>query len=142
MKNPYLSLNAQLTGECTRLPLAAVGRAHLEANRSTSENRTQPEFRLTARERDVLALLCAGLPNKLISRELGISGSTVKSHVASIFREFGVTSRLQAVVWARRYQLPGDNDARAPAAAAPQAQGGTSIPGSRSPRSSFSSWTP
>ena len=62
-------------------------------------------IRLTPREREVLALLCEGLSNKLISRELGISVSTVKIHVSNIFAELNVSSRLQAVVIARRYGL-------------------------------------
>lgn len=58
--------------------------------------------RLTPRELDVLRLLCEGLPNKLISRTLNISESTVKCHVSSILKELRVNSRLQAVVVARR----------------------------------------
>ena len=56
---------------------------------------------LTPRQRDVLALLCEGLPNKLICRRLNISPGTVKAHISSILRELGVSSRLQAVVTAR-----------------------------------------
>jgi hypothetical protein len=53
----------------------------------------------------VLALLCEGLPNKLICRKLNISAGTVKAHISSILRELGVASRLQAVVAARRRGL-------------------------------------
>ena len=59
------------------------------------------QLRLTSRQREVLALLCEGLPNKLICRRLDISPGTVKSHISSILRELGVSSRLQAVVAAR-----------------------------------------
>ena len=61
--------------------------------------------RLTARQLEVLALLCEGLPNKLICRELSISAGTVKAHISGILRELGVNSRLQAVVAARRAGL-------------------------------------
>ena len=47
---------------------------------------------LTPRELEVLSLLCEGLPNKLIARQLGISGGTVKSHVARILAELGVNA--------------------------------------------------
>lgn len=60
---------------------------------------------LTPRQLEVLALLCEGLPNKLICRRLNISAGTVKAHLSSILRELGVGSRLQAVVWARRCGL-------------------------------------
>ena len=63
---------------------------------------------LTPRQLEVLALLCEGLPNKLIGRQLNISSSTVKIHVAGILRELNVASRLQAVIAARRLGLIGE----------------------------------
>jgi DNA-binding NarL/FixJ family response regulator len=54
--------------------------------------------RFTVRQREVLELLCEGLADKAISRRMQISLGTVKSHVGSILRELGVSSRLQAVV--------------------------------------------
>ena len=56
----------------------------------------------TQRQLDVLFLLCEGLPNKRIGSRLDISPGTVKVHVGQILRKLGVTSRLQAVVAARR----------------------------------------
>lgn len=77
--------------------------------RLASDNRRRPEptrqVHLTPRQRDVLALLCEGLPNKLICRRLNISSGTVKAHISSILRELGVSSRLQAVVAARAISL-------------------------------------
>lgn len=58
---------------------------------------------LTRREGEVLLLLCDGLPNKLISRELKISLSTVKIHIGNVMRKLNVTSRLQVVVAATRH---------------------------------------
>ena len=52
---------------------------------------------LTARQQDVLALLCEGMSNKVISRRLGLANATVKCHVASILRSLNVDSRLRAV---------------------------------------------
>jgi DNA-binding NarL/FixJ family response regulator len=60
---------------------------------------------LTPRQLEVLALLCEGLPNKLICRRLNIATGTVKVHISCILRELGVTSRLQAVVAAQRHGL-------------------------------------
>lgn len=52
---------------------------------------------LSAREREVLALLAQGLATKNIAHELGISAHTVKAHVESIFAKFGATTRAEAV---------------------------------------------
>jgi DNA-binding CsgD family transcriptional regulator len=60
---------------------------------------------LTPRQLEVLALLCEGLPNKLISRRLGIASGTVKVHVVQVLRALEVSSRLQAVVAARNLGL-------------------------------------
>jgi DNA-binding NarL/FixJ family response regulator len=53
---------------------------------------------MTARQRQVLALLLQGKPNKMIARELGLSVETVKDHVAAVLRSLGVSSRTQAVL--------------------------------------------
>jgi DNA-binding NarL/FixJ family response regulator len=52
---------------------------------------------LTGRERDVLALVADGCPNRDIAMRLGISEHTVKFHLASIFGKLGVSTRTQAV---------------------------------------------
>ena len=56
---------------------------------------------LTPRQLEVLALLCEGLPNKLIGRRLNIACGTVKIHVMQILRALNVSSRLQAVIAVR-----------------------------------------
>jgi LuxR family maltose regulon positive regulatory protein len=52
---------------------------------------------LTARERDVLAMISQGFPNKRIARTLEISPETVKSHVKRIFSKLAVSTRTEAV---------------------------------------------
>jgi DNA-binding NarL/FixJ family response regulator len=57
---------------------------------------------LSQRERDVLALVAGGCPNKEIARRLWITERTVKGHLTRIFREIGVDDRTQAALWAQR----------------------------------------
>ena len=52
---------------------------------------------LTPRELDVLGAIGAGLSNKAIARELGISLHTVKFHIESLFRKLGARTRAEAV---------------------------------------------
>ena len=60
---------------------------------------------LSPREREVLALVASGLPNKAIARELGISDHTVKFHVSSLLTKLGAGSRTEAVTVATRMGL-------------------------------------
>ena len=60
---------------------------------------------LTAREREVLGLICEGLDDKAIAERLSLSGNTVRNHVASIYAKIGVNRRAAAIVWARERGL-------------------------------------
>ena len=53
---------------------------------------------LSAREREVLALIALGDSNKVIGRKLDIAETTVKIHVQHILRKLQLTSRVQAAV--------------------------------------------
>ncbi len=57
---------------------------------------------ITPRQADVLALLLAGKSNKVICRELNLAESTVKNHVAAVFKALNVTTRVQAVLAAAK----------------------------------------
>ncbi len=57
-----------------------------------------PCSELSARERDVLALIAQGRSNKEIASALGITEGTVKCHVTMILSRLGVSDRTQAVV--------------------------------------------
>lgn len=60
---------------------------------------------LTERQKEVLALIILGLPNKLIARRLNIVESTVKIHVSAILRELKVASRTQALIAVAKYGI-------------------------------------
>jgi two-component system, NarL family, nitrate/nitrite response regulator NarL len=63
-------------------------------------------YGLVEREREILECLVMGMPNKLISRRLGLSEATVKLHVKTIFRKMSVSNRTQAAMMARFPMLP------------------------------------
>jgi DNA-binding NarL/FixJ family response regulator len=59
-----------------------------------------PFHPLSEREMEVLTCVVRGMSNKEIAASLGISHQTVKNHITSILRKFGVEDRTQAVVYA------------------------------------------
>jgi DNA-binding NarL/FixJ family response regulator len=105
----YLLKDASASEVADGIRAASRGESPLDprAARTVLNARTQPDplSAFSARERDVLAQLVGGLPNKLIARRLEISEKTVKSHLTRIFREIGVTDRTQAALWAERHGL-------------------------------------
>jgi len=73
------------------------------SRRRQDGRRREPPAALTERERDVLALLAAGLPNRAIGSRLGISEQTVKTYVAAILDKLDAATRAEAVaIGARR----------------------------------------
>lgn len=61
---------------------------------------------LSDRQREVLAYLLQGKPNKTISSKLDISQNTVKAHLSAIFRTLGARNRTEAVYFAARAGVP------------------------------------
>jgi DNA-binding NarL/FixJ family response regulator len=59
---------------------------------------------LTEREMEILRLMQQGLPNKTISRQLGIELSTVKNHVHCILAKLGAHNRGEAISLLYRYE--------------------------------------
>lgn len=60
---------------------------------------------LTAREKEVIDLVCLGLKNKQIADRLFISDTTVRHHLTSIFSKLEVTDRLELVIYSYRFGL-------------------------------------
>jgi DNA-binding NarL/FixJ family response regulator len=89
--------------------LAANVRENLVAERPAPGAAAPP---LSAREREVLALLAAGCDNVAIARQLYISPSTVKNHVSRLLEKLGVDNRVQAAGYAIRHGLVDDRFAR------------------------------
>jgi DNA-binding NarL/FixJ family response regulator len=72
---------------------------------------------LSARQRQVLALLAEGVPARGIALQLGLAEATVRNHIRGIFRKLGCRSQLEAVAVAHRLDVlhgpRGDPDAGA-----------------------------
>jgi DNA-binding NarL/FixJ family response regulator len=89
--------------------VAAAGEAPLAPRAASAllaeRTRRPPAEELTAREREILALVADGLPNKIIARRLGITERTVKNNLTHIFQRIGVTHRTQAALWAARHGI-------------------------------------
>ncbi|GAA3031627.1 helix-turn-helix transcriptional regulator [Streptosporangium longisporum] len=113
-----LSKAAGLAAGLGAAPLAAgiealAGRARIAIAEGAEPARTPPAvpsprmagFGLTAREREVLALVVAGRSNREIAGELFISVKTVSVHVSNILAKLGVASRGEAAATAHRLQL-------------------------------------
>lgn len=92
------AVRAAAAGEAPFSPRAATA---LVADRRTTGGTA---VSLTAREREVLALVGEGLANKAIGRRLGISEKTVKAHLTSVYASLGVSDRTQAALWAERHR--------------------------------------
>jgi NarL family two-component system response regulator YdfI len=60
---------------------------------------------LTPRELEILEMIAEGMSNRTIAAHLGISGYTVKFHVASILGKLGAASRTEAVTLGVRHGL-------------------------------------
>ena len=65
---------------------------------------------LTAREREILALLTEGMSGEHIAEALGISQNTVRTHVQSILTKLQVHSRLEAAAFAVQHGLVRNRD--------------------------------
>ncbi len=65
----------------------------------------QPDYDITEREKEILALMVEGLSNADIASRLIVSQSTVKFHVSIILSKLAATSRTEAVALAIKHNL-------------------------------------
>lgn len=94
------AIRSAYAGKSTLAPEAA--QVLIEATRSPA---ARLGFDLTAREREVLALMIEGLNNNQIAEQLVISVSTAKFHVSSILSKLQAGSRTEAVATAIQNNL-------------------------------------
>lgn len=75
------------------------------AQMDSSSESGEAAHSLSARQLDVLLLMCEGLSNKIIAYRLSLSENTVRNHVAAILRFLGSNTRTGAVLQAQRQGL-------------------------------------
>jgi two-component system, NarL family, nitrate/nitrite response regulator NarL len=78
------------------------GIAQLISNRREIEAQLD---RLTTREKEVLRLMAEGTASRDIASKLGISYTTVRTHIRSLGSKLGVHSKLEAIIKARELAL-------------------------------------
>ena len=93
------AIRAAHDGRATLSPEAA------QAMVQSANSPPAPGLDLTERERGVLTLMIEGLNNIQIAVKLGVSPSTIKSHVSNILSKLGVASRTEAVTLALRSRI-------------------------------------
>ena len=98
------NVSAQTLAEAIRQAHAGHSTLAPEATealvKATRQRASQPDYGLTERETEVLALLVAGLSNAEIAERLVVSVATVKFHVRNILSKLDVSSRAEAIALA------------------------------------------
>lgn len=102
-QNLFGALKLILQGGIYLPPSAFIPAGNLPPSRKAESSAADTpvsltELKLTERQREVLALLIKGKPNKVIGRELGCSEGTVKIHVRAALKALNVTNRTQAIL--------------------------------------------
>jgi DNA-binding NarL/FixJ family response regulator len=108
----FKAIRAVYSGEIwldsSLLRAALQGKGVAPVEKGARKGRSESARRIgdvTARERDVIALICEGRKNREIADCLLISECTVRHHLTSIFDKLGVENRLELLLFAQEHQL-------------------------------------
>ena len=101
------AIRSAAAGEVHLDPAVAsiVARRMRDGGRGSAVDQADGIGTLTARERDVLARVARGYPNRQIASDLGITERTARTHVSNILAKLGLTSRTQAALFAVEHGL-------------------------------------
>lgn len=96
------AIRATASGDALIAPNVTVRLLEAFAGSRPAAPPLQPVEPLTEREEQVLAKVSAGLSNGEIARELFITLSTVKTHVASLMTKLDARNRVEIAIWAHQ----------------------------------------
>lgn len=97
-------INSVLAGNIYVPPLVAkLPPRETIPSKAVEANEPETDEPITGRKRQVLEGLAAGLTNKAIARDLGVSEGTVKMHVAALFRVLNASNRAHAAALGKRW---------------------------------------
>jgi DNA-binding NarL/FixJ family response regulator len=101
------AIRSAAAGEVHLDPAVAsiVARRMRDGGRGSAADQEDGIGTLTKRERDVLARVARGYPNRQIASDLGITERTARTHVSNILAKLGLTSRTQAALLAAQHGL-------------------------------------
>jgi predicted ATPase/class 3 adenylate cyclase/DNA-binding CsgD family transcriptional regulator len=103
---------ARAWGEGRAMPLGQIVEYALTPTEEFQPQREWPQRKarsaaemLTAREREVAALVALGLTNRGIAERLVVTERTAETHIQNILNKLGFTSRAQIAAWAVEHRL-------------------------------------
>jgi DNA-binding CsgD family transcriptional regulator len=99
-----LAVRRAIEGDFARWPGVRKDRAEALARRLQGAS-ARTDGQLTTREREVAALVAAGLTNGQLADRLFISPKTAAVHVSNILAKLGLSTRAEIAAWAVRHEL-------------------------------------
>ncbi|MGH2533232.1 MAG: LuxR C-terminal-related transcriptional regulator, partial [Thermomicrobiales bacterium] len=102
----------QAAGRTLSLEQAVEYARNLPLNAAAAQGTRTTRDELTAREREIAALIAHGKPNGEIADELSVSKRTVEKHIGNILAKLGFTQRAQIVRWSIEIGLVNEESSR------------------------------
>lgn len=105
-EQPAALLSRQLCELTCGVPALSpsIARRIMEHFQRTGPMETENDI-LTKREQQILTLIARGLRNGEVAQHLGIAPTTVASHIKSVYRKLGISTRAEASWYATRFGL-------------------------------------
>ncbi|MFS8102634.1 response regulator transcription factor [Lentzea alba] len=94
------AVHAAASGDALIAPSVTARLIEAFADTGPAGRAVQPIEPLTEREEQVLASVAGGSTNSEVAKELHITLSTVKSHIASLMAKIGARNRVEIAIWA------------------------------------------